>query len=67
MDFSAALLALKNDKLLKRKNWKPARFIYLQKDSNNEYSHIKLMMENEKTVPWSPNRCDLLENDWEFY
>lgn len=70
MDFSEAFNLLKADKAVRRSKWKPRQYLYLYHplpDSGFRYTFFALYMGNsrEGSVPWTPNRCDLLEEDWE--
>jgi len=51
-----------------RKAWKPGKYIILNPGSNKILSFIELKYDEENRLgaPWTPTRCDLIENDWEI-
>ena len=50
----------------RRRGWKRNAFIYLATPSGFE-SFIAVRTDDGRIAPWTPSRCDLLEEDWERF
>lgn len=68
MDFSEALVALKNGDTVARDGWNgPGQFIELQlPDANSKMTlpYIYINTVTDQLVPWLASQTDLLANDW---
>lgn len=63
--FSTALDGLKQGGLWFRLAWKNNKFVRIDPEKTNTYSHLVMeFTDGRKNVPWTPTRCDLLEEDW---
>jgi hypothetical protein len=70
--FEHALWLVKAGHKVSREGWnrRNTKFLRLRPPSNGTVSYIELVyLPGERypegiTAPWSPTRCDLLEDDW---
>lgn len=74
-DFGAALHILKSGGQVRRPNWHEDRYIQLR-PAEPEHpkpfksavaSYIELCDVRGSHAPWTPTRCDLLEEDWTIW
>jgi hypothetical protein len=71
MDFSSALLELKDGNKLMRTGWN-GKGMYIELQRPDEHSKMTLPYIYIKSVtgdlvPWVASQTDLLANDWDFY
>lgn len=71
MDFPDALILLKSGEKVRRDSWKPGRYVWLWEPTLNlghlSYIELVVLKPEMQRAPWTPSRCDLLEENWEIF
>lgn len=62
--FSWALGAIKDGEHWRRSGWRPGSYVFLQGPATGFDGFIAIHTHDDRRAPWTPSRCDLLENDW---
>lgn len=62
--FSVALDLMKLGDACFRTAWKPGKSIRIVNPDKPALSYLALLYEDGRQAPWTPTRCDLLEDDW---
>lgn len=68
MDFPSAMIeAMYYGARVRRDAWKPNKHIWIRpaSDSSMSYPEIVYTDDTNRRAPWQPNRCDMLESDWQ--
>lgn len=50
---------------MRRKAWKPDKIVYLR-PADEELLSFLVMKTDHGSAPYTPARCDLIEDDWEI-
>ena len=65
--FEIAFKWFKDGHRISRKGWKGRRkWIELAPAAGKHLSYLCLVYEDGTKSPWTPTRCDLLEEDWDI-
>jgi hypothetical protein len=67
VSFEYALNRIKSGDSCLRRAWKHGKWIRLKVATAESMSYIALEYLDGRSAPWTPTRCDLLENDWVTY
>jgi hypothetical protein len=67
LGFEGALQWLKNGLKVSRDGWKGReKWVQIRAAARHNPSYLEMIYADGTRVPWTPTRCDLLENDWKF-
>ncbi|MCY1644773.1 Thoeris anti-defense Tad2 family protein [Methylorubrum sp. SL192] len=62
--YSAALAAMKLGAACRRQAWKPGKTVRIVAPQAPALSYLALVYDDGRQAPWTPTRCDQLEDDW---
>lgn len=62
--YSAALSAMKLGASCQRRAWRPGKSVRIITPQPPALSYLALVYEDGRLAPWTPTRCDQLEDDW---
>ncbi|KQT59958.1 hypothetical protein ASG52_19730 [Methylobacterium sp. Leaf456] len=62
--YEFALAAIKRGASCRRKAWKPGKSVRLTRPKSPALSYLALVYDSGVITPWTPTRCDQLEEDW---
>lgn len=62
--YSVALAAMKLGASCRRQAWKPGKTVRLMTPQAPALSYLAIVYDDGRQAPWTPTRCDQLEDDW---
>lgn len=62
--YSAALAAMRLGAACRRQAWKPGKTVRIVAPQAPALSYLALVYDDGRQAPWTPTRCDQLEDDW---
>lgn len=64
LTFSDALARVKEGFYMHRLAWKPNKFVRIRQPLEGSLDYLELAYVDGRRTPWTPTRCDLMEDDW---
>jgi hypothetical protein len=63
VDYSRALIRLKAGASMRRKEWRPNKWVVVARPSDS-LSYLEMVLSDGRRAPYTPSRCDQFTDDW---